>query len=594
MNTVNVPRDEYTGRLERHRAAVADTARQHDRIANARLFVFLAGLVIALVGPRMLGLSLAWVVVPLAMFVALIVIHARVLRGKARSEALAAFYESALARLDGCWSGKGLRGEEFVPEDHPYARDLDLFGEGSLYELLCAARTRAGERALAAWLCEPVSADVIRARQDAIRELRSNLDLREDLALYGGEVRTEVNPEALSDWATAPSLLTWRSLWRLACVVAVFGLISIGLFFATGSVVLVSIMILVNIAFRLTLGKKAARVSHDVDEPGREMAVLAKVLARLEREPFESDLLRDLQAALSKGGVRASRRIAALSRLIELREVQHNQVYGPLVFPLMWWLHLACAFERWRERWGRHVPRWIDAVGELEALCSIAAYAYEHPDDAFPEIVDDGPVFEADDIGHPLLPSCIRNDVLFGRDMRLFVVSGANMSGKSTLLRTVGINTILAQLGAPAHALHLKLSPLAIGATLRVQDSIRHGISHFYAEIRRLKQTMDLVAGPFPVLFLLDEILHGTNSHDRQIGAGAVVTALVKRGAIGLITTHDLAVTEIVESLRPRAANVHFTDTVANGRLAFDYKLRPGIVQAGNALNLMRSIGLDV
>jgi DNA mismatch repair ATPase MutS len=253
--------------------------------------------------------------------------------------------------------------------------------------------------------------------------------------------------------------------------------------------------------------------------------------------------------------------------------------------------------ERWRKVSGRHIRAWIDTAGEFEALCSLAGYSYEHPSDVFPELSElAGGLFEAQSLAHPLMPAAhsVRNDVELGGDTRLWIVSGSNMSGKSTLLRTIGINAVLAWAGAPVRAARLKISPLTLGASIRVQDSLQDGRSRFYAEITRLREIVALTNGPRPVLFLLDELLSGTNSHDRQAGASAIVRALIDRGAMGLITTHDLALAHIAEALPGRAVNVHFADTLENGQLHFDYRLQPGVVERSNALDLMRSVGLEV
>jgi DNA mismatch repair ATPase MutS len=192
------------------------------------------------------------------------------------------------------------------------------------------------------------------------------------------------------------------------------------------------------------------------------------------------------------------------------------------------------------------------------------------------------------------LAKCVRNDIRLDEELRVLLVSGSNMSGKSTMLRTVGINTVLALAGAPVRAARLKISPLVVGATLRIQDSLMAGQSRFFAELLRGRQLVDLARGRPPLLFLLDEIFHGTNSADRRHGAEAVVCGLVQSGAIGLVTTHDLSLTHIVEVLAPRAANVHFADHIENGRMVWDYKMRPGVVQNSNAIALMRAVGLDV
>src|SRR5207247_3048291 len=252
--------------------------------------------------------------------------------------------------------------------------------------------------------------------------------------------------------------------------------------------------------------------------------------------------------------------------------------------------------EAWRKESGPSVARWLSAVGEFEALCALAGYSYEHPMDLFPELNEDQPCFKGEDLGHPLIPDsrCVRNDVSLGGELRVLVVSGSNMSGKSTLLRTVGTSAVLAMAGAPVRARRLVLSPVVVGASIRIQDSLQSGSSRFYAEIMRLRKLVDLTKGKLPLLFLVDELLHGTNSHDRRIGAEAIVKGLVDRGALGLVTTHDLALSHIADSLAPRAANVPFQDHIDDAKLVFDYRLHPGIVQKSNALELMRSIGLEV
>jgi DNA mismatch repair ATPase MutS len=276
---------------------------------------------------------------------------------------------------------------------------------------------------------------------------------------------------------------------------------------------------------------------------------------------------------------------------------------------VLWTTHLAFAVEAWRRHSGPVVRRWLTATGEIEALCSLASHAFEHPDDPFPEFVGQTlssvnlatePLLEAEGIGHPLIEESrvVRNDVRIGgaapAGPRVLIVSGSNMSGKSTLLRTLGVNAVLAQAGAPVRARRLRLSPLAVGASIRVTDSLQGGVSRFYAEILRLRQILDETARPGPVLFLIDEFLHGTNSHDRRIGAEALVLGLVERGAIGLVTTHDLALADIAVTLGERAANVHFEDHIEDGRIVFDYAMRPGVVRKSNAIELMRSVGLEI
>jgi DNA mismatch repair ATPase MutS len=341
---------------------------------------------------------------------------------------------------------------------------------------------------------------------------------------------------------------------------------------------------------------QVASVYGGVDRPGRDLAVLSLVVALFEREEFGSPRLRALVDKLKHGEEPASQQIARLARLVDWANAQRNQFFAPIGWLVLWPVHFAYAIERWRARSGADVARWIEVIGELEALAALAGYAYERPDEPFPEIVDKSPRVEAEALGHPLIAreKCVRNDVALGGELRLFVVSGSNMSGKSTMLRTVGINVVLALAGAPVRAKKMIVSPLQVGATLRIQDSLAEGASRFYAEITRLKQLVDLSRAAPPLLFLLDEILAGTNSHDRRIGAEAVVRGLLDHGAIGLVTTHDLALAEVADALGARARNVHFEDRMVDGKLEFDYRMRDGVVQHSNAIALMRAVGLEI
>ncbi|MFT5526047.1 MAG: DNA mismatch repair ATPase MutS, partial [Pirellulaceae bacterium] len=260
-------------------------------------------------------------------------------------------------------------------------------------------------------------------------------------------------------------------------------------------------------------------------------------------------------------------------------------------------MHLAAAIEGWRKQRTEAIPRWLDSMGVFETLLSLAVYRYERSDDVLPEFLDASPTLTAREMGHPLLPADERicNDVQFGDSLRLMMVSGSNMSGKSTYLRTIGCNVVLAMAGAPVVAKTFQLSPLRVASSMRIQDSLQTGTSHFYAEIKRLKLIVEWAeSDEAPVLFLLDEILHGTNSHDRGVGAEAVVSKLLNCGAIGLVTTHDLALTEFIVRLSQPAKNVHFADQFADGEMVFDYRCRDGIVQKSNAIELMRSLGLEV
>ncbi|GEJ57020.1 MutS-related protein [Anaeromyxobacter diazotrophicus] len=591
------PRAILEARLGARRGAVAAWERRDARIAFLRLLGFAALTAVAVLSLALHRLSAWWLLAPGALFLALVVWHDRTLRRLTRARRAVAFHQEGLARLDGSWAGRGDGGERYAADDHPYAKDLDLFGRGSVFELLCTARTRPGADLLARWLLAPAPVAQVRARQGAAADLAPRLDLREDLAVLGGDARAELHPDRLAAWAELPRALPgWLALPALlAGGVALAALV--GWFAgAVPGLAVVGVAAVEWLALRAAQGT-LAEILGGVERPGAELLLLADLLARLEREPLEDARLRDLGAALGTGREAASARIRQLGRIVDRGGWADNQVFAPVAFLLLWRLQAALAVERWRAAHGRQVRAWLGAAAELEALSALGAHAFLHPGDPYPELLEPagGARFEAEGLAHPLLHEgrAVRNDVRLGAGARLLIVSGSNMSGKSTLLRTVGVNTALALAGAPVRARRLALTPLQAGATLRIQDSLAEGRSRFYAEITRLRALLDLAAGTPPLLFLLDELLAGTNSRDRRIGAEAVLRTLLARGAVGLVTTHDLALSEAATALG-EAANAHFEDEVHGGEVVFDYRLRPGVVTRSNALALMRAVGLEV
>jgi hypothetical protein len=591
------PASEYRERLSQ-RTMARDRCRYNAQVVSyLRLGISLVFLVVLWLAVFMKAISAWFIPGPALVFAALALYHARLSRLEARANRAVVFYERALERVEDRWAGKGNAGASYIDGAHLYAADLDIFGKGSLFELLCTARTRSGEDTLAQWLREPATRSELLRRHEAVEELRNNIDLREDLAVLGPEIRSAIRPELMTRWATAPSRLSPAAVRIIAPILVLFtfGALVYREVYAENSSLLYWALALESI-LGLVYRSRVREVLWAIEEPARELAILGLALRRIERETFSSARLRELQTNLSTDGKKPSQEIAFLVRLVDYLNQRRNQFFLILSATLLWATQFTFAIEAWRKRCGPAVEAWLENFGEFEALCALAGYAYEHPEDPFPEIVEGATVLEGEDLRHPLLPraACVSNSVSLGNELQLLLVSGSNMSGKSTLLRTVGINAVLALAGAPVRAKHMRLCVLAIGATLRIQDSLQGGVSRFYAEIQKLHDTMDLTSGPLPVLFLLDEILHGTNSHDRAIGAEAIVRGLVERGAIGLVTTHDLALARVADALAPRAKNVHFQDHLEGGRMVFDYRLRPGVVEKSNALELMRAVGLKV
>jgi ABC-type transport system involved in cytochrome c biogenesis ATPase subunit len=591
----------YRARLAARSAVVADHERRHAHLAWWRFGIAASavGLVIWLGRP-----GLPWLVVPGLAFVGVAIRHAFVLNARDRAARAVTFYERGLRRLDDTWPGTGETGDRFRSEHHPYADDLDLFGRGSLFELLSSPRTAAGESTLAGWLLAPARPDVVRERQDAVKELQPRLDLREGLFVFGPDVRAVVDTEALRAWAqSTPRLVAASPRYGLP-VLAALTTAHVGWWIWAGEPPRwLGALLVLQTAVGWWFRAGVRDVSEQVERRAQELGVLRDLLALIEREPATSSRMTALAAELTATGHAPSVEIGHLVRLADLLATRQNQFFVPIAALMLLGTQTAFAVDRWRARCGSRVPRWLEIAGEYEALAALAGYAAEHPADPFPEIESDGPRLEADELWHPLIPAgrAVANRVHLGGDApHVLLVSGSNMSGKSTWLRTIGINAVLAQAGAPVRARHMRLSPLQVGATLRIQDSLQAGQSRFFAEITRLSEIVAMArrhaADPLApaVLFLLDEVLAGTNSHDRRIGAEAIVHGLVDLGAIGLVTTHDLALTDVVTGLDRAAANVHFEDRFEGGVLHFDYRLREGVVKSSNALALMRSVGLDV
>lgn len=590
------PREEYSRRLQARQRRAAEYGRQHVRVGNLRLLIFALSVALAWLAFWRHALSPGWISVPFVAFALVASYHSRVLQRRTLAERGVRFYQNGLGRISDKWAGSGPTGERFNDPHHVYAADLDLFGSGGLFELLSTARTRMGENTLAAWLLAPSQLEQIRQRQAAARDLRDKLDLREDLAVLGEDASVGVHPKALVDWAESPNRLAWPWLVPLAVVLSSCAVATAIVWARIDLMLPFVVVVAVEGAIAYWLRHRLDEVLHLTEHAFEDLNLLSAVLSRLEQEQFQSTRLRALKEELTSHHMRGSEAIRRLRRIVDLSMSRDNLFLRLIDIPLMYSIQVAVAAEKWRRAHGGAVGRWLKAIGELEALLSISTYSYEHPLDPFPEFVEGPACLEAQDLGHPLIPAaaCVRNDVQNSAPSRVLLVSGSNMSGKSTLLRAVGINTVLAMMGAPVRARCMCLTPLQVGASIRINDSLQEGNSRFYAEITRLRQIYDLASGQIPLLFLLDELLQGTNSRDRKIGGEGIVRALLARGSIGLVTTHDLALTDIGGRLAGQLRNVHFQDNLENGRISFDYKLREGIVTKSNGLALMRSIGLDV
>jgi len=596
----DTPVQVYTRRLRELNQIHATEQRLEARLGYSKLAVAAATLIGAFLFlhyPK----ALEFLVVPVCAFIVLAVLHEKTIaRLRYRARAIT-FYERGLARLEDRWPGTGESGERFLDPMHPYARDLDLFGVGSLFELMCTSRTRSGEETLADWMLAAAPVDAILQRHEAVHDLRYRVGFREKLFSLGETVRLGVRPEMLAAWGERSPVFIARATRVTTRVLALLWILSLVVWAVWGIGDVAGAMTILNAAWAHRLYKRTEAAAGALDKASDDLKLLSGVLELLEREEFHAPKLVELQGALLRDGLAPSAAIKKLARLVEYLRSRESLFMRPLDIVTFWSAQLVFLAERWQVEFGPAIREWLKAVGELEALTALAGYAYEHHEDVFPEFTEreaesNPALFDAVGLAHPLLPvaKAVRNDFKLGDGRRLMILSGPNMAGKSTFIRSVGINAVLAQCGAPVRAVRLRMSPLAVAASICVLDSLSGGVSRFYAEIHRIKLISDLTAGPIPVLFLLDELLSGTNSHDRLAGSEFIVRSMVEHGAIGMISTHDLALAGIPETMNGRAENCHFEDRFEEGQLIFDYKLKPGVVKTSNALELMRAIGLGV
>jgi hypothetical protein len=598
---LNPPSVEYAARKAARMRVRAERERVHIRIGNCKLLVIVAGVGLGTYALARHRASPYWLLIPVVTYIALAVWHELTIRARTRAEQAAAFYERGLARIEDRWSGCGASGERFRDAGHIYADDLDIFGHGGLFELLSSAQTPMGERCLADWLLSAASVAEIRERQSIVSELGEKLDLRESTSLLGAGLVGTVDAQALVSWAETPPKLANSLLRVTAAALALLQIAATVVWVASGwsEYRPFFVVLIINIGVYARLRKRAEAAISRIGCNEDGLLIFSKILKQIETEQFTSEKLCRFQRELRAGTQAASRAMEKLAHLVNWIDARDSLLMKVIELPLLYTIQLGLAADSWRKREGPRAQFCIDAVAEFEALLSLSAYAYEHPDDCFPEFGEPGVVrafFAGEELGHPLIPAakCVRNSVRVGDETRVWLVSGSNMSGKSTLLRTVGVNVVLAMAGAPVRAKSLRLCPMALGTRIRSTDSLQEGRSNFFTEILRIRQVAALSEKDGPLLFLFDELLEGTNSHDREVGSEALLRALLARDTVGIVTTHDLALTRIQTTLDGYVRNVHFEDQIVNGEMSFDYELRDGIVPKSNALELMRWIGLKV
>jgi hypothetical protein len=618
------PAESYRARRVRFAAERDSLSRRGHHLSYARLAAFLLAIAFGVwAEAEPAPLPMIFAALTLLAFFLLISLHRRVKLRAAWLQELVALNDQGLHRLDRNWDALPIRRVTRDLTGHPYAHDLDLYGRASISQILGPV-SGVGASVIDDWLLARAEPTTSRMRQEAVRELAPRYELREGLAAHGSRAAraSTADLDRFLKWAEADAGVAGRRaiLWAARIISAL-------------TVTLATLQILGwtdrpfwllpsagAILLTMTAGARAQTTFRRA-APGEELIThYPGLLAVAEEAAFQAPLLGEIQHRIAAGGRPASRELARLAQLLHLADLRHSaMLYLPVQLLTLWDFHLLDALERWQRRAGASVRGWIEAAGELEALASIATLAHDQPDWAFAEVVDvtanepgaplESAVFEGEAIGHPLLPAKQRvdNDVRVGPPGTFLLVTGSNMSGKSTLLRAIGTNAVLAQAGAPCCARRLRLSPLEIWSCIRVEDSLARGVSYFMAELQRLKAIVDAAtrptsavhdgrAGRAGLLFLIDEVLNGTTTAERQIAARRVISHLIEAGAIGAVTTHDLDLARGPE-LAERAELVHFRESLHQDggerlEMTFDYQLRPGLATSTNALTLLEFVGL--
>jgi hypothetical protein len=583
-------------------AEIARRQAQSDRLSLTRLLAFIAsGALIATAFAEHAGWAWLLGLTCAAVFAVAVIAQQRVLSALDGARIRHDVHERHLMRIDGRFGELPSRGEKLLPRTHAYAWDIDLLGQGSLFQRIDVTHTVHGERLLGDWLGRAATAEVIAARQQAVSELARMVELRQELEasalLARGDGKLDGRP--FREFAELPSYFAPRAWLRV--VILALPLLTLALYLLGRAHVLAAGLWLVPVGAQLALlwaSGHAVRRAFDLAAARQGVAEAFEGMLRVvERAKFESPLLCAIQQRLAVGGTPPSVHMRNLQSWTSAAELRQQFLFYVLVNPLtLWDLHVLHGLERWNARVGRKTSDWFEALGELEALSSLATLAFGDPDSRMPEIAAPRGALRARELSHPLLTpeSRVSNDVALDGPGCALIVTGSNMAGKSTLLRALGLNVVLALAGGPVCAAALSLPIVRLRASMRADDSLQQGASYFHAELTKLRGVVEDAQAEPPVLFLLDELLRGTNARARHIGARAVLLHLLERGAMGAVATHDVALSELERERPGRIANVHFTDVVENGEMRFDYRLRPGVVRTSNALRLLALAGIDV
>jgi len=595
------PNDWYTSRIAETAKELTNIKKRILHISLLRIVFFLAGItaVIALFHAGT-GVLIGAVCCTFLPFLALIKLHNRFFARKEWLETQEQINRNELKGLEGDFSGFD-EGKEFVNPEHPYSFDLDLFGRNSLFQAINRTCTHIGKQTLARWMQEHLTQkELIELRQQGVRDMSERNEFREEFRITG-----LVNHGKTSDvkeirrWSESPSNLlhaTWVKLTLWGVPLINIALLAGGL---TGicSISWFGLMFMLFVIISFAVIKKATFVQQTYGEKLKTLNSYAKLIALARQQVWKSAEVQQLIERLNIDGHSPAEALMQLSKELDRLDLRNNQLlYVILEGSIFFQLRQVVRIERWKERYGHHLMQWLETVGELDALCSLGTFAYNHPDYSYPSISDKPFQFIATAMGHPLMPAeqCVKNDALIPSRPFFLIITGANMAGKSTYLRTIGVNYLLACIGCPVCCKQLTLYPAQLITSLRTSDSLTDNESYFFAELKRLKRIIDLLNEGHELFIILDEILKGTNSADKQKGSLDLIRQFIHLQTNGIIATHDLLLGTLAEQFPDKIRNYCFEADIKENELSFSYKLREGVAQNMNACFLMKKMGIII
>jgi hypothetical protein len=587
----------FSQRLQHFEEIERQQKRSFDIISNLRLLVFIAGVAaLVLVSYLRTPLQALYVGLPfLLIFFCFVYRHRQVEIRLTKAQTMVKINEQYLDRIHGQWIEFADQGQEFARFDHPYSNDLDIFGPKSLFQWLSTVQTFLGRQQLYQHLAHPSKEiDAILIRQKAVKELAGRLDFCQGLECRG-LITSEAgrDPGELIAYAqTSPHIGKFiKSIrWLPLCTA-----VSLALYFLQMiSLQIPVILLMLQSLIVLFTYKSTGAPLRWVYSFQKSLQSYRSMLELIEQEPWEDPYLSSLHAELFEKNESAHKAMQQLERISGSIDMNRSMFYLIINIGLLWDIQCAVRLAAWKSRYGSRVGRWLEIVGTMEAFCSLAVVAHIHPDWTYPEIEDQGQRISAQGLGHPLLhpEKCVHNDI----DIENYscIVTGSNMSGKSTWLRSIGINLVLAYAGSPVCAEKFVCSVMDIYTSMEIRDDLIEGVSTFYAELKRINMILEHSRRDKPMIYLIDEIFRGTNSLDRITGAQVVLRQLSQNGAIGLISTHDFELCDLEKELWAKFKNFHFQEHYVNGGIEFDYKLRPGRCSTSNARYLMKMVGIDI